>query len=52
MADVLLQLAVFTAKSVIIVVLILLVLIVFFALIAKSKQKTKGILKINNLNEK
>ncbi|MBX3709597.1 MAG: protease SohB [Gammaproteobacteria bacterium] len=52
MSDALIQLGLFTAKSLIIATLILAVLIVFFMLIAKSKEKTKGHLIIKSLNNK
>lgn len=52
MSDMLMQLGLFTAKSVIIVIMILVVMIVFFLLVAKSKEKTKGHLIIKNLNRK
>lgn len=52
MTDLLLQLGLFTAKSLIIVAMILIVLIAFFVIAAKSKEKTKGRLLIKNLNQR
>jgi serine protease SohB len=52
MPQALIQLALFTAKAIIIVLLILLVLIVFFVLLSKTKEKLKGHLNIKNLNKK
>ncbi len=52
MLPALIELSLFTAKSLVIVCLILIVLIVFFTLLAKSKEKTKGRLIIKNLNKK
>src|SRR3990167_2972732 len=46
------QLALFSAKAIIIGLLILLVLVGFVAIIAKNKQRTKGKLTIKNLNKK
>jgi serine protease SohB len=51
MSDILLQLALFTAKSLVILIIVLIILIAFFVLIAKSKQKTTGRLSIKNLNK-
>lgn len=51
MLDALLQLGLFTAKSIIIVALILVVLVAFFGLLAKSKGKFKGRLIIKHLNK-
>lgn len=50
MITALIQLALFTAKALIIVAMILIVLVVFFMLLAKSKEKMKGRLTIKNLN--
>src|SRR5579872_3231873 len=52
MLNAIIELALFTAKSLIITLLILIILAVFFALIAKSKEKLKGRLFIKNLNKK
>lgn len=47
------QLAMFTAKALIIVAMILIVMVAFFALVAKSRHKTtKGRLTVKNLNKK
>jgi serine protease SohB len=50
MLEILLQLGLFTAKSLIIVCMILIVLIVFFMLLAKNKEKIKAKLTIKNLS--
>ncbi len=52
MIDALIQLALFSAKSLIITAIILIILIAFFVLLAKSKEKIKGRLTIKNLNKK
>lgn len=52
MTEILLQLALFTAKSFIILLIVVTILAVFFFLLAKSKQKTTGQLSIKNLNQK
>jgi serine protease SohB len=52
MYDALIQLGLFTAKTVIIFLFILTILIAFFALLAKSKGKTKERLVIKSLNNK
>jgi serine protease SohB len=52
MLDVFIQLALFTAKSIIITTLILFILVAFFALLAKSKGKLKGRLLIKNISKK
>src|SRR3990167_5483083 len=52
MAEALLQLALFTAKSFIILLIILVILIACCILLSKSKQKTTGRLTIKNLNRK
>jgi serine protease SohB len=52
MSDALVQLALFSAKSVILVALILILLVGILALLAKGKEKLKGHLTIKNLNEK
>ena|SRR3990167_180975 len=50
MIETLLQLALFTAKSLIILAIILIILAAFFFLLSKSKQKMTGMLTIKNLN--
>lgn len=52
MIQALTELALFSAKSLIILGIILVVLAVFFILLAKSKQKISGQLTIKNLNHK
>lgn len=52
MYDALTQLALFSAKSLILVTLILILLVCILALLAKGKEKLKGHLTIKNLNEK
>ena len=52
MIEILLQLALFTAKSLIILAIILTILVAFFFLLAKSKQKLAGRLTIKNINHK
>lgn len=52
MIEILLQLALFTAKSLIILAIILTILVAFFFLLAKSKQKLAGQLTIKNINHK
>jgi serine protease SohB len=52
MLDALIQLGLFTAKSVVIFILIVAILIAFFALLARSKHKDKTRLMIKNLNKK
>ncbi|TAK75827.1 MAG: protease SohB [Gammaproteobacteria bacterium] len=52
MLNAFIELALFTAKSIIIVLLILIILIAFFTLIAKGKEKLKSRLLIKNLNKK
>ncbi len=51
MLNAIIELALFTAKALIIVLLILVLLGAFFALIAKAKDKAKGKLQIKNLNK-
>ncbi|MFZ2315607.1 MAG: protease SohB [Gammaproteobacteria bacterium] len=51
MLDTLLQLGLFTAKSIIIVALVLVILVAFFGLLARSKDKLKGRLIIKHLNK-
>jgi serine protease SohB len=51
MTQVLMELGLFAAKMFIVLVFIVVVLLVFFALIAKAKQKSKGQLKIKNINK-
>lgn len=51
MTSALIDLGLFTAKSMILVFFILLILIAFFMLLAKSKEKQTGKLTIKNLNE-
>lgn len=50
MLEALIELGLFTAKSLIIVAMILIVLVVFFMLVAKAKQKMAGRLIVKNLN--
>src|SRR3990167_9270640 len=52
MSQALIELALFTSKSLIVVMFVLIVLITFFALLAKGKEKLKGRLTIKNLNQK
>lgn len=52
MLDALIQLALFSAKTLVLVFFILVVLVVFFGLLAKSKEKIKNRLVIRNLNHK
>lgn len=52
MYDALIQLGLFTAKTVIVILFILSILIAFFALLAKSKDKFKERLVIKNLNDR
>lgn len=52
MSEALMQLALFSAKSIIIVALILILLVGILALLAKGKEKLKGHLTIKNLNQK
>lgn len=52
MYDALLQLALFSAKSIIVFIFIVLTLLAFFILLAKSRHKPTGKLRIKNLNEK
>lgn len=51
MTDILLQLGLFAAKSLIILIVVLLILIAFFALLFKVRSKPNGRLKIKNLNK-
>lgn len=51
MIEALTELALFSAKSLIILAIVLVVLAVFFMLLAKSKQKVTGHLTIKNLNQ-
>lgn len=51
MTDALIQLALFSAKTVILFLFIVLLLVAFFALLAKGKDKMKGRLVIKNLNK-
>lgn len=51
MTQTLLELALFSAKSLIILAIILIILAAFFFLLAKAKQKTTGQLTIKNLNK-
>jgi serine protease SohB len=52
MYDALMQLALFTSKFLIVFLFIIAVLITFFALVAKSKGKTKGKLVVKKLNDR
>ena len=52
MTDALLQLSMFSAKITIVTFFILIIFVAFFALLAKSKDKTKGRLIIKHLNKK
>src|SRR5437879_1657109 len=53
MYDMLFQLVLFAAKSLIILFIVLLILVAFFALLSRGKMKaTKGRLQIKNLNTK
>jgi serine protease SohB len=52
MLDALIQLTLFSAKTLIIAIFIIIVLVAFFALLAKSKDKIKNRLVIRNLNHK
>lgn len=52
MLDAIIQLSLFTAKTLIIFVLIFAVLVLFFSLLERSKEKLKGRLQIKNLNKK
>ena len=51
MTQALIELGLFTAKSMILFFFILFILIAFFMLIAKSKEKQSGKLQIKNLNK-
>lgn len=51
MSNVFIELGLFSAKVFIILLFILIVLITFFALIAKSKSRSKGRLRIKNLSK-
>jgi|SRR3990167_389717 len=52
MSQAFIELALFSAKILILVIFILIVFAAFFALLAKSKEKMKGRLMIKNLNKK
>lgn len=52
MLDALLQLALFSAKAIILVVLILILLAGIIAILSKGKEKTSGKVSIKNLNKK
>src|SRR3990167_3749055 len=52
MTDALIELSLFSAKTIIIALIILIILVAFFALLAKGKEKLKGRLTIKNLNKK
>jgi hypothetical protein len=47
----LIELGLFTAKGMILVFFVIIVFIAFFMLLAKSKGKPNGKLRINNLND-
>lgn len=51
MSQAYIQLALFSAKMLIVLLFIIIILVVFFALITKSRQKPKGHLRIKNLNK-
>mgnify|MGYP003653821349 CR=1 FL=1 len=51
MSEVLLQLALFASKSIIVLIVVIAILVTFFALLAKAKHKVTGLLTIKNLNK-